>query len=199
VKGTATLVPKRLFNEDEKEVYLNGLLAEDVAGEIQTDKVKSLKIRAVYKLTDAVVNVLTARFGKVKFYNIATPFLVGSHTVSQQAGQEQTAFLCVHKDTFQLALHQKDELLFYNNFDYSTASDILYFVLLAYEQYGLDPEIAPLYLSGKVVNDSDIYKVLYRYINHISFLSDPSFIKTGKSTATVNHSFFFPLHSLALC
>lgn len=197
-KSTASLIPKRLFNEEAKSTYLSELSSEENKVAIRSDEIKPLKINVVYQLNDEVTQTLSARFPKARFFNSATPFLLGS-LKSLADNEQESAFVCIHKNTFQIGLFNKRELLFYNSFAYKAASDILYFTLLAFEQHGLDPNTAPLYLSGHVVDDSDIYKMLYRYVTQLHFLPAPTYFSIGKSASSVNPNFFFPLHSLLLC
>ena len=194
----ASLVPDRLFNEEEKNTYLEELTTPPDEVETQVDEIAPLQIRSVYSLDTDVSELLRTKFPTSSFFSVSTPFLVGSHHAIPEDATE-IAFACFHHNTFQLALFEKGELLFYNQFSFNSASDVLYFVLLSYEQYGLDTGTVPLYLSGQVVNDSDIYKILYRYIAELTFLPSPTFFQLGKSASSSDPNFFFPLHSLLLC
>ena len=109
-KAPLLLVPQRLFNEDEKEIYLSELVLDEAVDEVQSDQLKPLKINAVYTLEKAVIDILKNRFPKARFYNPATPFLLGSHQLDQNSEEESAVFLCIQKDTFQVALLQKGEL-----------------------------------------------------------------------------------------
>ena len=200
LKPATSLVPSRLFNETEKETYLDELTVDKPAGTgtLYADQLSALGIKPVYRLETSLAEVLKIRFPNIQIFSAATPFLAGSnHSIPK--GASDCAFACFQKESFQLALFSKGELLFYNNFKCSSASDVLYFILLAYEQNGFDPNHIPLLLTGHVVADSEIYKLLYRYIAEMKFLNLPSFVEFGKSADSFNPNFFFPLHSLLLC
>ena len=102
--------------------------------------------------------MLDSRFPNNEVFSAATPFLAGT-SYSMPEGVNESVFACFQKDSFQLALFSNGELLFYNNFKCRSASDVLYFILLAYEQNSFDPNQIPLYLTGHVVTDSEIYKL----------------------------------------
>ena len=198
ISTDTSLVPSRLYNEQEKSTYIKELSSKESSGDLLVDEIGALKIRTVYSLDKDALTVLKAKFPTAHFFSIATTFLVGSHH-SLLEGMEEVTFACFHKDLFQLAIFNQGELQFYNSFSFKSTSDVLYFILLAFEQFGLNPEKTPLYLSGNIINDSDIYKTLYRYIGHLDFLPAPSFIQLGKSASSFDPNFYFPLHSLLLC
>ncbi|MEO1261517.1 MAG: DUF3822 family protein [Bacteroidota bacterium] len=198
LEPATSLIPSRLFNEEEKKTYLEVLITEEKSSDVFADDLASLKIRPVYPLTKDLTTVLDDRFPNNRVFSAATPFLAGTyHSIPE--GVDEAAFACFQKNSFQLALFSNGELLFYNNFKCKSASDVLYFILLAFEQNSLDPNRTPLFLTGHVVTDSEIYKLLYRYIAELKFLDLPSFFEIGKSAESFDPNFFFPLHSLLLC
>ncbi len=198
ISADTSLVPTRLYNEQEKSTYLEELSSKRNNDAVLVDEIGPLKIKTVYSLDREALITLKAKFPTAHFFSAATPFLVGSHH-SLSERNEESAFACFQKNIFQLAIFNQNELLFYNCFNFNSTSDVLYFVLLAFEQYGLDTESTPLFLSGNIVLDSDIYKTLYRYVSDLKFLPAPSFIQLGKSASSFDPNFYFPLHSLLLC
>jgi len=194
----AALVPARLYNDDERHTYLDELSANRTEGELVIDDLDVLKIKVVHQIGQQEATMLRARFPNCQFFNAATPFLAGAfYTLPSEANE--IAFASFDNHTFQIAVFDRGNLLFHNSFPCTSAGDILYFVLLAFEQYGLDPMSVPLVLSGQVVEDSEIYKTLYRYILDITFLSDIPFVQFGPTAESIRQSFFFKLHSLLLC
>lgn len=194
----ASLVPSRLYNENESAVYLSELISGPIEETIQVDDLGSLKMKIVYQVENQLLKTVKAKFPVFQLYHISTPFLLGCLKTLPQLSKE-SAFACFDNESFQLALFSHGELLLYNSYACKSASDVLYFVLLAYEQYGFDPNVNPLFLAGHIVNDSDIYKILYRYIADLNFLPVPSFVQFGKGAASNDPNFYFPLHSTLIC
>lgn len=194
----ASLVPSRLYNENESEVYLSELISGPIEESVQVDDLDSLKMKIVYQVENQLLKTVNAKFTDFQLFHISTPFLLGCLKTFPELTKE-SAFACFENESFQLALFSQGELLLYNSYECKSASDVLYFVLLAYEQYGFDPNVNPLYLAGQIVTDSDIFKILYRYIADLNFLPVPSFVTFGKGAASVDPNFYFPLHSTLLC
>lgn len=195
-KRTA-LVPSRLFNESEAKTYLDELSSNENV-KVSNDELKGLSAHVVYQLDDDMSKVLKRKFPTARIYSSMTPFLMGSSKLLPQE-QEHAIFAHFYNDLLHLAVFEKGNLTFCNAFSYTSASDVLYYILLAYEQFKLDPQKVQLFLSGKVVKDSEIYKMLYRYIAEIDFVPKPDFIHLGRKFSSVPEHLFFHLHSLALC
>ncbi len=198
IEPSASLVPSRLYNEQAKATYMDELTSPQHVVVLQVDDIDPLKIKAVYNTGHKEMDLLKTQFPTCRFYNLATPFLLGCHEMLPEDVNEM-AFACFEKETFQMAIFDRGELLFYNTFSCKAASDVLYFVLLAFEQNNMDPTVTPLLMAGQVVQDSEIYKTLYRYISEISFMPVPTFVQVGKNAASTDPNFFFHLHSLLLC
>lgn len=84
--------------------------------------------------------------------------------------KEKSVFLNIRGNHAQLVVFDDGNLLFFNTFEFFKPSDLLYYVLLVYDQFKLNPETQTLHVSGAMTTDSELYKVLFRYIREIRFL-----------------------------
>lgn len=192
------LVPARLYNEYEKTTYFTELMSDARPDGIHNDEVEELALQILYPTDATLMSVLKKQFPTAKFYNNATPFLLGCR---KTADEERTHNLFAHftQNSVYISLFEKKNLLFSNSFKYQTAGDVLYYILLAYNQHNLDPAQQPLHLSGQILNNAEIYKTLFRYIGELKFVPFPSFLHFSRKFNEVPPHFFFDLYSLALC
>ena len=86
--------------------------------------------------------------------------------------------------------------MFFNTFYFSKPSDLLYFVLLTYKQFELNPLEIPLTLSGNVLEDSEIYKLLVRYIRTLRFAELPEGFKLPEHSKNLQPHFWFDLSTI---
>ncbi len=99
-----------------------------------------------------------------------------------------------------LTVIENSKLLFHNIFSFKASPDCLYYVLLVYKQLDLSPQKTPLYIVGELVADSEIHKLLHKYIKTIHFVNRPNFYLFGeKMQESCPKNFFFDLYSLKLC
>jgi hypothetical protein len=83
-------------------------------------------------------------------------------------------FVNLRNHIAQIAVFDRRNLQFYNSFAFTKASDFLYFTLLAFDQLKLNPLDVPLTISGELMEDSEIYRLLYRYFRDIRFAPTPA-------------------------
>jgi hypothetical protein len=91
------------------------------------------------------------------------------------------------------------ELQLMNRYDYSTASDFIYFVLLCCEQLKFDRENAELVLMGEVDIQSKIYELCYRYFRNIRFIPRPSNLHFTNAFEIYPKHLHFNLYNLTSC
>jgi hypothetical protein len=98
----------------------------------------------------------------------ATGLIDGWRQLSSPKTSE--VYVNLQGNMLQVGVFEHGELLLFNTFFYQNAADFLYFVLLAYDQFRLSPENTPLFLSGDLMPNSEIWRTLYRFIADIRFL-----------------------------
>lgn len=197
--GASVLVPNRLYNENEKETYLGELTTTHTPnGVIRHDEIGEVSANLVYFIDNELVKTLKKQFPTAHVLHHATPVILGAKQMIED-GSEHSLFVHFTKNEISLSLFQKKNLLFFNSFPYSTAGDVLYFTLLTLNQFTLDPAKTPLLLSGQILEDGEIFRMLSRYTGNLKFIPEPTFLKFGRRFYEVQPYFFFDLYSLALC
>ncbi len=192
------LVPARLYNEYEKTTYFTELMSDAKSDGIHNDEVEELGLQILYPTDTSLMAVLKKQFPTAKFYNNATPLLLGCRKTADE-GRTHNLFAHFTLNSVHISLFEKKNLIFSNSFKYQTAGDVLYYILLTYNQHNLDPAQQPLNLTGQILNNAEIYKTLFRYIGELRFAPFPSFLQFSRKFNDVPSHFFFDLFSLALC
>lgn len=93
--------------------------------------------------------------------------------------------------------YRGSSLIFSNSFACHSPKDVLYFVLLTLEQFNLNPDFTPVWIIGKMSQDTDLYRNLRRYIHSLYFAPGLTPLKLGEKLSQVPlHSTFAQLSSL---
>lgn len=108
------------------------------------------------------------------------------------------AALVVHKHYLEVAIRRQQQLVFYNAFSYETIDDVLYYVLYVSEQYQLDPALHTFYLAMNAPTDSEMSKLLKKYMRNISFMTDGAPLFKNEAEQLPGH-YFFTLKALKEC
>lgn len=175
--GHLTLVPRRFFNPKALDSYFKLLLHEAPKHCAYTDW-PATDCAAVYALPPQWPALCNRFFPKAEQSHFGASMLQYWQQTARKADYD--AFLHIHHTQAQVAIFDRQNLLFYNSFDFAQANDILYFVLLAYEQCKLNPLETPLCISGQLLQESEGWKQLYRYIRHLHFADAQSPIMLPK-------------------
>ncbi|MEM1260149.1 MAG: DUF3822 family protein [Bacteroidota bacterium] len=160
-----SLVPKSLFDKDELPNYLKfnaKLLAND---EIIYDELPNKEIVCVYVPFTNVNNYLLECFGEFEFKHNSIAML---DALFHQKSNKTICYAHVSNKFMELAVLEERKLVLYNQFDYKTKEDFLYYILFTYEQLGLHVEEIKLKLFGAVEEGDSIYNICYQYLKKVS-------------------------------
>jgi len=198
VNHQSTLVPNRLFDDNRTESYLEHLTTLKDTDLIEVDNLHLLDSLNVYAIDRDVLTIARSYFPNADIHHSLTPLILGYHRLTEHQDGHQI-FINVHKNLAQIVLFQDRKLLFCNTFGFQSAKDFIYYSMLIFDQFNLKPETTPLLLSGKILQHSDIYSQLYRYIRRINFVKTPVYYRLGKKLSEQSEHFYFDLFSLKLC
>ncbi len=198
VEAAATFIPERLYNPIEKKSYLEQLTELSPAQQVRTDDLLHYGLKTVYPLDRGTEDLLQRFFPGGRIFHIHSALLHGIWETELSDGQARL-FVNVHGADAQVLLLRGRKLVFANLFHYESSKDFLYYVMLAFDQFQLDPENTPLRLSGRLVEDSEIYRLLQRYVRLLDFLKPPAFFSLGPKLNREPGHFYFDLLSLVFC
>lgn len=194
-KGVFCMVPQRLFQEEEKATYLGHLSKIRRSGNILSDNISQHQAELVYEVEETAMREMDRYFNRAPKKNLHTILL---EAMRSHAATQHSYHVAVHVFQKQMLVYAFDRtnLMLLNAFQYSSAQDFLYYILLVYEQMGFKTADVPLYMAGRILEDSDIYRLLVRYIRNLTFLS-PGRVKRGPQLERHPPYFFFDLFALA--
>jgi len=170
VGANATLVPRRLFRAEDLPAYFK-LLLHPAAYVYGYDELPELDCFVVYALDTDWVRLAEQYLPQAVQTHFAQPLLRSWRSVAPSGDYDVR--LPLHQKSAQIAVFDRQNLLFYNTFTFNHANDLLYFTLLTYEQFRLNPAEIPLTISGHLLEDSDGWRTLYRFVEHLRFAALP--------------------------
>lgn len=193
-----TFIPDRLFNAEDPAAYLDTMVSNKGNSNIHIDQLPSLESRQIYKVDKDLEFSLQQYFPTARLFHILTPLVLGLKQIStHQAGKK--LYVHVRNQHAHIFLFEDNNFLFANSFTFQTDKDFIYFTMLVYDQFKLDASAVPLYYSGFILENAQLYHQLYRYIRFLNPVPRPLFFKYGKKSSTIKDHFFFDLYSLKLC
>jgi hypothetical protein len=165
--GAVTVVPSEFFDES----YVRSLL-EQAALLSGSDRVvhrfiRERNIHILFACPGEMEQLKERTKGDQKILHAAECLVSLSDQV--QASDHQRGFILaeVQLQTLGLLVIQEDGIRLLNRFALKDPSDFIYHILNAIKQLELDREIIPVYLSGIVHPEHELYGLLGKYIRHI--------------------------------
>jgi hypothetical protein len=189
------LVPNELFDESNIADYLKfnaKILKTDY---ISYDNITSIDSANVYVPLVNINNYIFETFGSFD-YKHASTILIETLVQTTTNLLDTTLYINVNTSTFEIIGLKNKELQFYNTFDYSTKEDFIYYILFTLEQLKLNPETIKLFIIGGIDNDSELFKITYKYIRFVDFLK-PNHNYTINNDLDDNQSDFTLLNSFS--
>ena len=197
VRPHYTIIPNKLYQSANKASYLSPLKNKAAIPELyQVNDLSILDAKLIFSIPQAAIEFFESKYTQgIQYYNSFTT-LISGFGKEMKVLQGKHLWINVHPNTLQIALFDGQELIFSNQFPFGSEKDFLYYTLLIYSQFKLDPEKIPLHISGQLVKESAIYKKLYRYIRFISFVPISKSYQLNNLPEKPDH-FFFDLLNVA--
>lgn len=192
-----TLVPNRLYNPREKKAYLRQLTSLDDEWDIKSDDLDGFAAQNVYAYPKLLTEILTERFAGVRICHCSSALLL-AHRALPEPEKEPLVLINVWSNQLIIMLYEGQDLQFINTYPYQSSKDFIYFVMLVFDQYELDREGVPVRLSGQIVEESEIFRLLNRYLHDVKMQPPPP-LKLGNHFEQVPNHLYYDLFCLLQC
>ena len=185
----ATLVPNKLFREEHLKEYLDFNIKTLKTDFFAFDNIDQLAAKNVYVPFVNVNNYLFQNFGEFEYQHSTTAFI--KRLLQTTTTPEKTMFVDVWKDQISVVVLEDKKVLFSNSFSFTSKEDFIYYLLFTAEQLELNTNEFPLFFTGDIQEETEIYKITYQYIRNVDFLrsKNPIFMNSNFS----NHTHFILL------
>ncbi len=190
-----TLLPLAFANENEAKdflVFSNGdLSGKHVFSHLIGD------FRFSYAIDAELRQVLERSFTSVFIRHSGAVHL--SLFFNHRSFTGASAALFVGEKVMEIAFKQNEQLIYYNVLNWSVPEDVLYYLMFAYEQYGLDPMTNPLVFAGEFPWDGELVKLLKKFLKHVHPVVTGHPLKLHKDLAQLPGHFYFSLFNQHTC
>ena len=186
-----TLVPSPLFEEEYLSDYLKYNTKIFKTDFITYDVIKNDDIMIVYVPFVNINNYIFERFGSFE-YKHSTTVALDRILQIQKNNAKESMHINITETYFDLVVTKNNTLQLYNRFEYQTKEDFIYYILFVSEQLGLNTEQFECVLMGVIKKDDDLYSIAYKYIRHVSLLSEDKMLYSHNNSTknfTILNSF----------
>jgi hypothetical protein len=194
----STLVPAAFFDEDHRKDYLLFNDEGDGEGIIFNNLISPQHLYNIFSLPSELVTQLTGYFNKVEFLSQATTFL--RHISMIPDGLNNPAvYVGINPEFFDIACTVNGKLLLYNTFQYTSETDLLYYILFVYNIMNYKTDKIPLVLSGELSSKLTYLDILKQYITETRCDQDTVMSLLAPDLRQLNTSRFLNLINVHAC
>lgn len=108
-------------------------------------------------------------------------------------------FLNISDKQLEIAAKEKNDLLFYNVFDYESDEDALYYLLFAMEQFNLNPLHVTISIAAQRPVDEALMLNIKKYVKQVNFVTSNPSVKLSDELSKIPNHFYFTLLNQHLC
>ena len=164
----SSLIPSSLFDEKLSLQYLkfnSKLLKNDFAAHDIIEEIDAVNVYLPYV---NVNNYILDKYGSFNFYHYST--LLIKKLIKFNKEKESCVYVNLQEESFQVLIFKKNKLLYYNNFNFSSNEDILYFLLFVIEQNKIDSNKSKIFLMGKININDEAYLLISKFISNLEII-----------------------------
>ena len=180
-----TCVPSALFDETKASEYLkfnSKILSNDF---IAVDPIENHDIVVVHIPYVNINNYLFEKFGSFQYYHTVSIFLKEVLNASK-FDPAPKMFLNIQDQQLDVIALNNGKTELCNSFLFKTSEDFIYYILFCFEQLKLNPDTAPVILSGMIEENDLNYEILFTFVRNISFIEKAAG-KSSKTNKEVSH------------
>lgn len=194
---TYTLVPGALYDPSQSELYLNFVRTVHAGEAVMHDPLKNNDAHNIYSLPHILKEGISQLFPKARVLHAMSSFVENLLIRYKNDASTPTIVVNLGALSFDMVVLKDSRLQFCNSFEYSTAEDVLYYILFVFEQLNIAPAASHLLVSGEIMKPSAIDELMNKYIGTVQFIPrNPSWSYSYVFDELPGHRFYNLLNIL---
>ena len=169
-----TLIPEGVYLEEGKQNYFHFEFGDVKKIDIKSDLVEGIQAYNVYGVDQKLEDILSETIPNIRLKHHQSTLLELLSRLNKLSNKSK-AYVHVQASHFDLVIFDKNKLTFANIFEYQSPEDFIYFLLLAFEELGLQFREIPLIFLGKFNEDDDLYQLIKKYTDEIEWIAETKY------------------------
>ncbi len=170
-----TLRPAENLSVDRDEEILEFLFGMPFPL-VSRDRISGKDVRLIYHLNPVLSKAIQTQFPNARIFHSSSA-LLKLYLARNNGNPGRKVYLNIHQPYAEISIVIEGKIHYHNYFEFKSKEDLIYYVLLVYDQMEMDRETDPLILSGDILQDSSVYPMLYKFIGDLRFVSLPQRIQ----------------------
>lgn len=181
--GGFEIVPTIFYEEEERD---------DTAG---VNEIMGGEARFVFEKVEAIAQLLRTKYPTALHYHSGAVLIETLRRTGQT--ESQNIFINVSAGRIEVVYFDPSGALrIYNQYEYRSTQDYIYFVLLVADEMGINRAETRAMLMGEVSQDSQLYDMTTRYFRSVTFAKEPADRTFSAAFEGYPMHFNYPLYNL---
>ncbi len=194
-----TLLPLSLFNTATyKSIYEFNFLntfGEEVL--FQTLTIGDLAM--IYGIPDGLAAFLQYKYPFARYHHSNFPLMTVFFNKYRNTTNNGLALVNFRQGAIDIIIVQDRKLKLLNSYTCRADDDVLYFLVMAIEQMGLNPETVELYLCGNIEKDDKLHLQILKYVRNVHLMNRNDDFRYCYAFEKIESHRFYNLLNLNLC
>jgi hypothetical protein len=165
----STLIPSVLFEEAEKETYLNFSVEPEVDEKVLFDRLPRLDIVNIFGVSKSLHDQITGFFPGAKVCHVSSLLIESLWMNFKNLITGKRIFIYVREEAFNMMIFEMKQLVYSNAFHFREPEDFIYYVIFVMEQLNLNPEEISVTLLGNISTKTTHFDLIFKYIRNVDF------------------------------
>ncbi len=192
-----TIIPSALYDEEQKEkafVYNNDLAPREY---VIDNHCAAYGVEVLFAIPKALYDFFSKQFSHFRIIHKIT-LLLNQANEEKTKAQEQL-YISFSEEHFTALGFRNNCLIFHNVFTLNMEEDLIYYLLLVFQELDFDQYNARVLIDGTIKKDHPFISVIQEYIKHIDFAVLNNNFKYPESMSSQPEHFYSALSDLPLC
>ena len=164
-----TMVPQAFYQRGSLDKYLWFNNIQERGFNVIKNVFPKAGCVCIFDIPQNLNDFLSAKFPKCEIKHSLFPLVEGVLKRNLSFAQRVQVHLNFLRHSFEIVVVNGSKLIYCNVFSFNTERDILYHVLLNFDQLKLSPEHTELILHGQIPQVSPVYHLFKKYVKLTSF------------------------------
>ncbi|MGB1204958.1 MAG: DUF3822 family protein [Chitinophagales bacterium] len=190
-----TLIPLAYYDKTHTKKYFEYNYGISKTAKLFTDTVLAESVINVFALENEIAKTLKAVFPKYSIKHAAT-FLLNQILGENRDDKVKKMFVNLQKNHVDFVVAEGKKLIFYNQFNFNIADDLLYHLINVAKQTHIDFNLHDCIMLGDIHESHPTYQLCSRYIESLKLGKRPITKNYCKELDILPDNYYFNLFSI---
>ncbi len=199
VSPVSVLIPSPLYRSDKQESYFRHTSPVPPGSRILSRRIPPADASVVFVMPEEADGVIRFTWPEVQLFHPWCPQVTSA--LAATAGNPELSLVSVNigPDHADITVAKGGRLLLQNSYVIRGLNDLMFFILYQYEQFGLQHDETPLFLSGYTQSADGLHEAAAAYIRLVSTVGLPETFQYSPVFRDVPAGWLTDLINMARC